>query len=90
MLLRNAYAVPAKFRNNAGVHVHKNPPRLRFEAKGDIIMECKNCMYYVKEGKDYDGNSVSNYCELYGVPYIQDCPANEDCMPFIQGDNDNE
>lgn len=52
-------------------------------------MQCKNCLYFVREGKDYDNNPVSNFCELYGVPYLTECPVNEDYVQPYRGE-DNE
>jgi hypothetical protein len=53
-------------------------------------MKCKNCCNYVLVGRDSDGNLVTNYCELYGVPYLEECPMEDDTTCSYQKEDNND
>jgi len=52
--IRNAFAVPAKARRNAGAHTHKQPPRGKFSN----FTACETCGAPV-----FDGKALCEECE---------------------------
>ena len=58
-MFRNAYATPARFRNNAGAMTHKRPPR----QKKVEVPHCPRCGTVMDEGDD---SPVCLTCEELG------------------------
>jgi hypothetical protein len=52
-------------------------------------MKCKNCPNHVLVGRDSEGNLVTNYCELYGIPYLEECPVKDDTIQYQKEDDNN-
>lgn len=59
----NVFSLAAKFRNNAGAMIHKNPPRKRFRAERISYMSCTNCINY---------DIAEDRCELHGIDNLTD------------------
>jgi hypothetical protein len=55
---RNAYALPAKMRQNAGAHNHKHPPRLH------VVLAIGNCRWCGAPLDPEDDSQICFTCDM--------------------------
>lgn len=87
MKKRNAFALPAKFRKNAGPHIHKKPLRPKFKPE-DFIKEieeemdktCEKCSYF---------DIIEGRCELHEIDNLTSQHGCKDC-DYIEPQTEEE